>query len=156
MLSHADQSMANAFTSGFRVAQTKLAISKHLPNEDEAAAALESAQVVALAILVREEMSQGEFAGHYRPFASILPGPGYEPPPPIDRQIALFMEFLPTIDEAAKTEIAAVAKALTDSAKPAPVPGTARAAAAAPSRRALWRRLRSRTSRPRRSWAGTP
>lgn len=132
MLSHADQSMANAFTSGFRVAQTKLAISKHLANEDEAAAALESAQVVALAILVREEMSQGEFAGHYRPFASILPGPGYEPPPPIDRQIALFMEFLPTIDEAAKTEIAAVAKALTDSAKPAPLPGAARAAAAAP------------------------
>ena len=132
MLSHADQSMANAFTSGFRVAQTKLAISKHLANEDVAAAALESAQVVALAILVREEMSQGEFAGHYRPFASVLPGPGYEPPPPIDRQIALFMEFLPTIDEGAKSEIAAVAKALTDSAKPAPALGTARAAAAAP------------------------
>jgi hypothetical protein len=124
--------MANAFTSGFRVSQTKLAISKALPNEEEAAAALESAQVVALAILVREEMSQGEFAGHYRPFASVLPGPGYEPPPPIDRQIALFMEFLPTIDEAAKSEIAAVAKALSDSTRAAtPVPGSAGAAAAA-------------------------
>ena len=124
--------MANAFTSGFRVSQTKLAITKALPNEEEAAAALESAQVVALAILVREEMSQGEFAGHYRPFASVLPGPGYEPPPPIDRQIALFMEFLPTIDEGAKSEIAAVAKALSDSARPAaPVPGSAGAAAAA-------------------------
>jgi hypothetical protein len=130
MLSQADQSMVNAFTGGFRVAQTKLAISKHLPEED-AAAALESAQVVALAILVREAMSQGEFAGHYRPFASVLPGPGYEPPPPIDRQIALFMEFLPTIDETAKSEISAVAKVLSDSAKPAPVPGTAGAAAAA-------------------------
>jgi hypothetical protein len=130
LLSHADQGMANAFTSGFRVSQTKLAISKHLPSEDEAAAALESAQVVALAILVREEMSQGEFAGHYRPFASILPGPGFEAPPPIDRQIALFMEFLPTIDEGAKSEIGAVARVLSDSAKPAPVPGSAGAAAA--------------------------
>jgi hypothetical protein len=123
--------MANAFTSGFRVSQTKLAISKHLADEEQAAAALESAQVVALAILVREEMSQGEFASHYRPFASVLPGPGYTPPPPIDRQIALFMEFLPTIDEGAKAEIAAVAKALSESAKAAPVPGSAGAAAAA-------------------------
>ena len=131
MLSHADQSMANAFTSGFRVSQTKLAISKHLPDEEQSAAALESAQVVALAILVREEMSQGEFAGHYRPFASVLPGPGYVPPPPIDRQIALFMEFLPTIDEGAKAEIAAVAKVLSESSRPAPVPGSAGAAAAA-------------------------
>jgi hypothetical protein len=130
LLSHADQNMANAFTGGFRVSQTKMAINRHLPNEDEAAAALESAQVVALAILVRESMSQGEFAGHYRPFASVLPGPGYEAPPPIDRQIALFMEFLPTIDEGAKSEIAAVAKALSDSSKPAPAPGTAGAAAA--------------------------
>ena len=130
LLSHADQSMANAFTSGFRVAQAKMAIARHLP-EDEVAAALESAQVVALAILVREEMSQGEFAGHYRPFASVLPGPGYLPPPPIDRQIALFMEFLPTIDESAKTEIGAVAKALSDGSRSAPIPGSAGAAAAA-------------------------
>jgi hypothetical protein len=131
LLSRADPSMANAFTGGFRVAQTKLAISKLLP-EQEAAAALESAQVVALAILVREQMSQGEFMGHYRPFASVLPGPGYEPPPPIDRQIALFMEFLPTLDGDAKAEVMAVAKALTDSARPAPVAGTAGAAVAAP------------------------
>jgi hypothetical protein len=130
LLSHADQSMATAFTSGFRVTQTKIAISKHLP-EAEAAAALESAQVVALAILVREAMSQGEFGGHYRPFASVLPGPGYEAPPAIDRQIALFMEFLPTLDGDAKAEVMAVAKALTDSARPAPVAGSAGAAVAA-------------------------
>jgi len=109
--------MATAFTGGFRVAQTKLAISKLLP-ESTATSALESAQVVALAILVREQMSQGEFAGHYRPFATILPGPGYEPPPAIDRQIALFMEFLPSLDGDAKLEVMAVAKALSDSPKP--------------------------------------
>ena len=33
LLSSADQAMANAFTGGFRVAQTKLAISKVLPAE---------------------------------------------------------------------------------------------------------------------------
>jgi len=109
--------MAAAFTGGFRVAQTKLAISRLLP-ESTAASALESAQVVALAILVREQMSQGEFAGHYRPFATILPGPGYEPPPAIDRQIALFMEFLPTLDGEAKLEVMAVAKALSEAPKP--------------------------------------
>jgi len=63
LLSTADPAMAQAFTGGFRVAQTKLAISRLLP-EAEAASALESAQVVALSILVREQMSQGEFAGH--------------------------------------------------------------------------------------------
>ena len=73
---------------------------------------------MALAILVREQMSHGEFAGHYRPFATILPGPGYEPPPAIDRQIALFMEFLPSLDGDAKLEVMAVAKALSDSPKP--------------------------------------
>ena len=120
--------MATAFTGGFRVAQTKLAISKLLP-ESTATSALESAQVVALAILVREQMSQGEFAGHFRPFATILPGPGYEPPPPIDRQIALFMEFLPSLDGDAKLEVMAVAKALSDSPKPL----TATPTAAVPS-----------------------
>ncbi len=120
--------MATAFTGGFRVAQTKLAISKLLP-ESTATSALESAQVVALAILVREQMSQGEFAGHYRPFATILPGPGYEPPPAIDRQIALFMEFLPSLDGDAKLEVMAVAKALSDSPKPL----TATPTAAVPS-----------------------
>ncbi|HET7467764.1 MAG TPA: hypothetical protein VFL29_13990 [Candidatus Dormibacteraeota bacterium] len=116
--------MANAFTGGFRVAQTKLAISKVLP-EAMATAALESAQVVALAILVREQMSQGEFAGHYRPFATILPGPGYELPPPIDRQIALFMEFLPHLDGDAKSEVMAVAKALAEAPRPPTSPGPA-------------------------------
>lgn len=116
--------MANAFTGGFRVAQTRLAISKLLP-ENAATAALESAQVVALAILVREQMSQGEFAGHYRPFATILPGPGYELPPPIDRQIALFMEFLPHLDGDAKSEVMAVAKALAEAPKPRTPPGPA-------------------------------
>jgi hypothetical protein len=117
LLGNADPTLANAFTGGFRVAQTKLAIGRLLP-EPQAADALESAQVVALAILVREQMSQGEFAGHYRPFASILPGPGYEAPPPIDRQIAMFMEYLPTLDGVAKQEVMAVAKALTEPLKP--------------------------------------
>jgi hypothetical protein len=53
LLSGADPAMANAFTGGFRVSQTKLAISKVLP-EPAAAAALESAQIVALAILPAE------------------------------------------------------------------------------------------------------
>lgn len=122
LLSTVDQGMVNAFTSGFRVAQTKLAISKVLPDGDAAAAALESAQVVALAILCREQMSQGEFAGHYRPFASVLPGPGYEPPAPIDRQIQLFMEYLPSLDGDAKLEVMAVAKALSEPVKPATLP----------------------------------
>ena len=114
LLSSADQAMANAFTGGFRVAQTKLAISKVLPAESMASAALESAQIVALAILVREQMSQGEFSAHYRPFATVLPGPGYESPPAIDRQIALFMEFVPTLNGDAKTEVMAVSKALAE------------------------------------------
>ena len=118
LLSSADQAMANAFTGGFRVAQTKLAISKVLPAESMASAALESAQIVALAILVREQMSQGEFSAHYRPFATVLPGPGYESPPAIDRQIALFMEFLPTLNGDAKTEVMAVSRACTFSNVP--------------------------------------
>lgn len=117
LLSTVDASMVNAFTGGFRVVQSKLAISKVLPDENSAAAALESAQVVALAILCREHMSQGEFSGHYRPFASVLPGPGYEPPPPIDRQIALFMEFLPSLTGDAKAEVMAVAKVLSEPPK---------------------------------------
>src|SRR5256886_15724501 len=111
--------MATAFTGGFRGAQTKLAISKLLP-ESTAPSARESAQVGALATLVGEQMGQGEFAGHYRPFATILPGPGYEPPPAIDRQIALFMEFLPSLDGDAKLEVMALAKALSVSPKPLP------------------------------------
>jgi hypothetical protein len=117
--------MVNAFTGGFRVAQTKRAIGNSL-SEEFSAAALESAQVVALAILCREQMSQGEFDRHYRPFATILPGPGYMSPPPIDRQIALFMEFLPTLDGEAKAEVMAVAKVLAaEPPKPPPAPGQA-------------------------------
>jgi len=129
LLSSADPTLVSAFTGGFRVSQTKLALSKLLP-EQMAAAALESAQVVALAILVREQMSQGEFAGHYRPFATILPGPGYEAPAPIDRQIQLFMEYLPSLDGDAKLEVMAVAKALSEPPKPATLPT---AAASVPS-----------------------
>jgi hypothetical protein len=130
MLSSADPGMANAFTGGFRVTQTKLAISKHLP-EQAAAAALESAQVVALGILVREQMDPARFAAIYRPFASVLPAPGYEPPPPIDRQIAVFMQKLPELTGDAKTEVMAVAKVLSEPPKPAAAPGSAAAAAAA-------------------------
>src|SRR5260370_27785710 len=90
LLSNADQSMVNAFTGGFRVAQTKLAISKVVP-EEVAAAALESAQIVALAILVREQLDPAVFATLYRPFATVLPGPAYHPPAPVDRPISAFL-----------------------------------------------------------------
>ncbi|TME25871.1 MAG: hypothetical protein E6I68_01015 [Chloroflexi bacterium] len=50
LLSGADQAMVNAFTSGFRVTQVQSAISKSLPDPSATAAALESAQVVALGI----------------------------------------------------------------------------------------------------------
>src|SRR6185437_16195048 len=79
LLSGADQAMVNAFTSGFRVSQIKLAISKHV-GEPVVSLALESAQVVALGILVRELMDQASFMSLYRPFATVLPGPGYQPP----------------------------------------------------------------------------
>ena len=131
LLSTADANMVNAFTTGFRVSQTKLAISKHL-SDDFAAAALESAQVVALAILCREQMSQGEFDRHYRPFATVLPGPGYQLPPPVDRQIALFMEFLPTLDGEAKAEVIAVSKVISEPPKPVGLPGQPASAVAGP------------------------
>jgi hypothetical protein len=129
LLSGADQAMVEAFTGGFRVAQTKLAINKVLP-EPLGSAALESAQVVALGILVREQMDAGRFAALYRPFATVLPGPGYELPPPIDRQIALFMQKLPQITGDAKTEVTAVAKVLTEPPKTAAPPGPSAAGAA--------------------------
>jgi hypothetical protein len=131
LLAGADQAMANAFTGGFRVTQTRLAISKHL-TEPAAGAALESAQVVALGILVREQMDPAHFTAVYRPFASILRGPGYEPPPPIDRQIAVFMQKLPELTGDAKTEVMAVARVLAEPPRPAPVPGHVPAAAAVP------------------------
>jgi hypothetical protein len=114
LLGAADQAMVNAFTGGFRVAQTSLAINKALPDPAAAAAALESAQIVALAILVMEQMEPAQFQVIYRPFATILPGPGYQPAPPVDRQIAAFLRALPTLTGPPEAEIAAVAKALSE------------------------------------------
>jgi hypothetical protein len=114
--------MVNAFTGGFRVAQIKQAISKALP-EPAAAAALESAQVVALAILVREQLYPMQFASIYRPFATVLPGPGYEPPPSVDRQIAAFLQRLPSLSGEAEVETAAVAKVLAEPPKAPPAVG---------------------------------
>ena len=130
LLSGADESMVNAFTSGFRVAQIKQAISKALP-EPAAAAALESAQVVALAILVREQLYPLQFAAIYRPFATVLPGPGYEPPPSVDRQIAAFLQKLPSLSGEAEVEVAAVAKVLSEPPGAAPPAGTIGAVPAA-------------------------
>jgi hypothetical protein len=117
LLSSADQAMVNAFTGGFRVAQTQLAINKALPDPVASAAALESAQVVALAILVREQMEPAPFEMVYRPFATVLPGPGYQPPAPVDRQIAAFLKVLPTLSGSPEAEVAAVARALSERPK---------------------------------------
>jgi hypothetical protein len=119
LLSGADQAMVNAFTGGFRVSQVQLAINKALPDTAAAAAALESAQIVALAILVREQMEPAQFDVVYRPFATVLPGPGFQPAPPVDRQIAAFLRLLPTLTGETEAEIAAVAKVLTELPKPA-------------------------------------
>lgn len=124
LLSGADESMVNAFTSGFRVAQIKQAIGKALPEPAAAAAALESAQVVALAILVREQLYPLQFAAIYRPFATVLPGPGYEAPPSVDRQIASFIQKLPSLSGEAESEVAAVAKVLSEPPKVAAPAGT--------------------------------
>jgi hypothetical protein len=110
--------MVNAFTGGFRVAQVQLAINKALPDSAAAAAALESAQIVALAILVREEMDPAQFEVVYRPFATVLPGPGYQPAPPVDRQIATFLRLLPGLKGEPEAEIAAVARVLSELPKP--------------------------------------
>jgi len=109
--------MVNAFTGGFRVAQTKLGITKVVP-EEVAAAALESAQVVALAILVREQLDPAQFATLYRPFATVLPGPGYQAPAPVDRQIAAFLARLPTLSGPSEAEAATVARVLSDPPRP--------------------------------------
>ena len=121
LLSNADQSMVNAFTGGFRVAQTKLAITKVVP-EEVASAALESAQVVALAILVREQLDPAQFAVLYRPFATVLPGPGFAPPAPVDRQIAAFLARLPSLSGPSEAEAASVARVLSDPPKAAASP----------------------------------
>lgn len=127
LLSGADQAMVNAFTTGFRVAQVKTAISKLLPDPEAVAAALESAQVVALGILVREQMDARQFAALYRPFATVLPGPGYRQPGPIDQQIAAFLRLLPTLKGEVETEVSMVAKSLSEKPKP---PASAAAGAA--------------------------
>jgi hypothetical protein len=119
LLSGADQAMVNAFTGGFRVAQTQLAINKELADPAAAAAALESAQIVALAILVREQLEPAQFDAIYRPFATILPGPGYQPPPALDRQIAAFLRLLPTLSGEPEAEVAAVARTLSEPPRPA-------------------------------------
>jgi hypothetical protein len=110
--------MVNAFTEGFRVAQTRLAIAKVLSDPTAVAAALESAQIVALAILVREQMDPAVFEAVYRPFATILPGPSALPVAPIDRQIASFLRLLPTLSGPPEAEIAAVAKVLSERKAP--------------------------------------
>ena len=132
LLSGADQAMVNAFTGGFRVAQTQLAINKALADPTAVAAALESAQIVALAILVREQLEPSQFDAVYRPFATILPGPGYQPAPPVDRQIAAFLRLLPTLSGEREAEVAAVAKALSERPRPA-APGAVNAAILGPT-----------------------
>jgi hypothetical protein len=117
LLADAEESMVNAFTGGFRVAQTQLAVGKVLSDPRAAAAALESAQVVALAILVREQMDPALFDALYRPFATVLPGPNYVPPPPVDRQIAALLKALPALAGEAEAEAAAIAKALSEKPK---------------------------------------
>jgi len=128
LLSGADQAMVNAFTSGFRVTQAQTAIAKCVTDSAAAAAALESAQVVALGILVRELMQPDQFQLVYRPFASIVPAPGYRPAGPIDQQIAGFLRLLPTLKGEVEAEVAAVARSLSQPARPA----TSTAASAVP------------------------
>ena len=126
LLSGADQAMVNAFTTGFRVTQVQNAIAKSVNDPDAVAAALESAQVVALGILVREQMQPAQFDAVYRPFATILPGPAYRPAAPIDQQIAGFLRRLPTLAGEVEAEVSAVARSLSEKPKP---PATAAAAA---------------------------
>jgi hypothetical protein len=118
LLSGADQAMVNAFTTGFRVAQAKSAIERSVTDPTAAAAALESAQVVALAILVREAIDPAQFDAIYRPFATVLPGPTYRAPAPIDQQIAAFIKHLPTLSGDPEKEVSAVAKTLSVPPKP--------------------------------------
>jgi hypothetical protein len=133
LLSGADQAMVNAFTGGFRVAQTQLAINKALPDPVASAAALESAQVVALAILVREQMEPAQFDMLYRPFATVLPGPGYQPPAAVDRQIAAFLKVLPTLSGPPEAEVAAVARVLSERPKLVAAAGANAAVVAPPT-----------------------
>jgi hypothetical protein len=115
-LARADPAMVNALSGGFRVAQTQLAVAQALPDPKAAAAALESAQIVALAVLVREELDAAAFSALYRPFATVLPGPDYVPPAHAEQQAASFVDRLPSLAGALETEVAAVAKALDERA----------------------------------------
>lgn len=124
LLTNADSAMVNAFTTGFRVAQVKAAIAKVLTDANASAAALESAQVVALAIVVREQLDAAQFNTLYRPFATVLPGPGYRPPAPIDQQVAGFVRRLPSLTGPTEAEVAAVAKALSERPKAAAAAST--------------------------------
>lgn len=119
LLTNADQAMVNAFTTGFRVAQAKASIERSLTDATAVAAALESAQVVALGILVREQMDPTEFEAVYRPFATVLPGPTSRPAGPIDQQIATFIRVLPTLTGEPEQEVSTVAKSLSAPPKPA-------------------------------------
>lgn len=119
LLSGADQAMVNAFTSGFRVAQARSAIERSLTDPTAAAAALESAQVVALGILVRETMDPAQFESIYRPFATVLPGPTFRGAAPIDQQIAAFIKHLPTLTGDPENEVSTVAKTLSQPPKQA-------------------------------------
>ncbi|HET9782337.1 MAG TPA: hypothetical protein VFR33_11235 [Candidatus Dormibacteraeota bacterium] len=119
LLSGADQAMVNAFTSGFRVTQAKTAIERSLSDPTAVAAALESAQIVALGILVREALQPAQFQAVYRPFATVLPGPTYRPAPPIDQQIAAFIRVLPDLKGEIEQEVSTVAKSLSVPPKPA-------------------------------------
>ena len=129
LLSGADQAMVNAFTSGFRVAQAKSAIERCVSDPTAAAAALESAQVVALGILVRETMDPAQFDAIYRPFATVLPGPTSRAAAPIDQQIAAFIKRLSALSGEPEKEVSAVAKSLSQPPRPA---GGATAAGAMP------------------------
>jgi hypothetical protein len=133
LLSSADQAMVNAFTGGFRVAQTQLAINTALPEPNAAAAALESAQIVALAVLVREQMDPAQFDVVYRPFATVLPGPRYMEAPPVDRQIAAFLRVLPALSGPTEAEVAVVAKVLSERSNPAAPAGAMGAVGALPT-----------------------
>jgi hypothetical protein len=119
LLAGADQAMVNAFTTGFRVAQAKAAIEKCLSDSVAVAAALESAQIVALGVLVREAMQPAQFESIYRPFATVLPAPGYRPTAPIDQQIAGFLRRLPGLKGEPEAEVSVVAKALSLKPRPA-------------------------------------
>lgn len=125
LLSDADQAMVNAFTSGFRVTQAKTAIERSVSDPAATAAALESAQIVALGILVREALQPEQFEAIYRPFATVLPGPTSRPAAPIDQQIAAFIRLLPGLKGETEQEVSTVAKTLSAPPKPATPSATA-------------------------------